>query len=202
MCKPVDLISFGCISTANKMSLYTIALRLSSVYCLQSLSRYVTIWMHLNNMTDISTFRVFHQSFVLLLVKSKVEMVPNSCWLKVMVFSRWWLLMVSLVNKLHPITSWKLQTSWVLKPPGMKAIQGLFSVSVLTLTSRNTIINEIQMTMESHGMTIDHRHVFLLGDIMTSKVCWSLLLIDRLLIHGIIGWSAWYHSLWYCQDER
>ncbi|KAI9497890.1 hypothetical protein BDB00DRAFT_755731 [Zychaea mexicana] len=37
--------------------------------------------------------------------------------------------------------------------------------------ARNTIINEIQMTMESHGMTIDHRHVFLLGDIMTSKVC-------------------------------
>ncbi|KAI8370510.1 uncharacterized protein BYT42DRAFT_502192 [Radiomyces spectabilis] len=36
--------------------------------------------------------------------------------------------------------------------------------------ARNTIINEIQMTMESHGMTIDHRHVFLLGDIMTSKV--------------------------------
>ncbi|KAI8880930.1 beta and beta-prime subunits of DNA dependent RNA-polymerase [Backusella circina FSU 941] len=35
--------------------------------------------------------------------------------------------------------------------------------------ARNTIINEIQMTMESHGMTIDHRHVFLLGDIMTSK---------------------------------
>ena len=25
------------------------------------------------------------------------------------------------------------------------------------------------MTMSSHGMTIDHRHVFLLGDIMTSK---------------------------------
>ncbi|KAI8635919.1 hypothetical protein BD408DRAFT_426964 [Parasitella parasitica] len=35
--------------------------------------------------------------------------------------------------------------------------------------ARNTIINEIQVTMSSHGMTIDHRHVFLLGDIMTSK---------------------------------
>lgn len=35
--------------------------------------------------------------------------------------------------------------------------------------ARNTIIHEITMTMESHGMTIDHRHVFLLGDIMTSK---------------------------------
>ncbi|KAL0083699.1 hypothetical protein J3Q64DRAFT_1748787 [Phycomyces blakesleeanus] len=35
--------------------------------------------------------------------------------------------------------------------------------------ARNTIIREIQVTMESHGMTIDHRHVFLLGDIMTSK---------------------------------
>ncbi|KAF7729475.1 hypothetical protein EC973_004455 [Apophysomyces ossiformis] len=35
--------------------------------------------------------------------------------------------------------------------------------------ARNTIIKEIQVTMASHGMTIDHRHVFLLGDIMTSK---------------------------------
>jgi len=43
-------------------------------------------------------------------------------------------------------------------------------LNTLTLSlCRNTIINEIQMTMSSHGMTIDHRHVFLLGDIMTSK---------------------------------
>jgi predicted esterase YcpF (UPF0227 family) len=36
---------------------------------------------------------------------------------------------------------------------------------------RNTIIHEIQYTMDKHGMTIDPRHVMLLGDIMTSKVC-------------------------------
>lgn len=35
--------------------------------------------------------------------------------------------------------------------------------------SRNTIINEIQEIMSSHGMTIDHRHVLLLGDLMTNK---------------------------------
>ncbi|CAO3643339.1 unnamed protein product [Cunninghamella echinulata] len=35
--------------------------------------------------------------------------------------------------------------------------------------ARNTIIAQIQETMESHGMTIDHRHVLLLGDLMTSK---------------------------------
>ncbi|ORZ16350.1 hypothetical protein BCR42DRAFT_414870 [Absidia repens] len=35
--------------------------------------------------------------------------------------------------------------------------------------ARNTIINEIQEIMSSHGMTIDHRHVLLLGDLMTNK---------------------------------
>lgn len=38
--------------------------------------------------SDIVTFRVFLRLFVLLSVKSKVEMVPSSCWLKVMVFLR------------------------------------------------------------------------------------------------------------------
>jgi len=32
-----------------------------------------------------------------------------------------------------------------------------------------TIINEIQYTMQSHGMSIDPRHVMLLGDVMTYK---------------------------------
>jgi DNA-directed RNA polymerase III subunit RPC1 len=36
--------------------------------------------------------------------------------------------------------------------------------------SRRTIINEIQYTMESHGMSIDPRHITLLGDVMTYKV--------------------------------
>lgn len=37
--------------------------------------------------------------------------------------------------------------------------------------ARQTIINEIQYTMKSHDMIIDPRHVMLLGDVMTSKVC-------------------------------
>ncbi|KNE68594.1 hypothetical protein AMAG_12759 [Allomyces macrogynus ATCC 38327] len=35
--------------------------------------------------------------------------------------------------------------------------------------ARNTIIDEIQNTMKSHGMTIDPRHVMLLGDTMTNR---------------------------------
>ncbi|PVU99530.1 hypothetical protein BB559_000640 [Furculomyces boomerangus] len=35
--------------------------------------------------------------------------------------------------------------------------------------ARSTIINEIQYTMKSHGMSIDPRHVMLLGDVMTYK---------------------------------
>ncbi|KAJ3236806.1 hypothetical protein HDU81_010375 [Chytriomyces hyalinus] len=36
-------------------------------------------------------------------------------------------------------------------------------------SGRQTIINEIVYTMESHGMTIDQRHVMLLADLMTFK---------------------------------
>lgn len=36
--------------------------------------------------------------------------------------------------------------------------------------ARRTIINEVQFTMSSHGMSIDPRHVMLLGDVMTYKV--------------------------------
>ncbi|XP_053306455.1 DNA-directed RNA polymerase III subunit RPC1 isoform X2 [Spea bombifrons] len=35
--------------------------------------------------------------------------------------------------------------------------------------ARSTIINEIQYTMVNHGMSIDRRHVMLLGDLMTYK---------------------------------
>ncbi|KAF8516682.1 hypothetical protein JB92DRAFT_2909925 [Gautieria morchelliformis] len=35
--------------------------------------------------------------------------------------------------------------------------------------ARRTIVNEIQYTMKSHGMSIDPRHVMLLGDVMTYK---------------------------------
>jgi len=37
--------------------------------------------------------------------------------------------------------------------------------------ARRTIINEIQYIMKEHGMSIDPRHVMLLGDVMTYKVC-------------------------------
>lgn len=36
--------------------------------------------------------------------------------------------------------------------------------------ARRTIVNEIQYTMQSHGMSIDPRHVMLLGDVMSYKV--------------------------------
>ena len=36
--------------------------------------------------------------------------------------------------------------------------------------SRSTIMNEINVTMKSHGMSIDARHVMLLADLMTYKV--------------------------------
>lgn len=36
--------------------------------------------------------------------------------------------------------------------------------------ARNVIIDEIQYTMGSHGMTIDARHMMLLADVMTYKV--------------------------------
>ena len=37
--------------------------------------------------------------------------------------------------------------------------------------ARTTIINEIQYTMVNHGMSIDRRHVMLLADLMSYKVC-------------------------------
>lgn len=42
--------------------------------------------------------------------------------------------------------------------------------------ARTTIINEIQYTMVNHGMSIDRRHVMLLSDLMTYKVCTMLFL--------------------------
>ena len=36
--------------------------------------------------------------------------------------------------------------------------------------ARTTIMNEINYTMGSHGMSIDIRHVMLLADLMTFKV--------------------------------
>lgn len=38
--------------------------------------------------------------------------------------------------------------------------------------ARTTIMNEVNYTMSSHGMSIDIRHVMLLADLMTFKVIW------------------------------
>ena len=35
--------------------------------------------------------------------------------------------------------------------------------------ARRTIMREIQYTMESHGMSIDRRHIALLADLMTCR---------------------------------
>lgn len=39
--------------------------------------------------------------------------------------------------------------------------------------ARRCIIDEIQYTMASHGMSIDSRHMMLLADVMTYKVLFS-----------------------------
>lgn len=41
--------------------------------------------------------------------------------------------------------------------------------------ARTCIINEIQETMENHGMSIDIRHMMLLADTMTFRVMYLLL---------------------------
>ena len=48
--------------------------------------------------------------------------------------------------------------------------------------ARRQIINEIQTTMSSHGMTIDARHTMLLADCMTYKARPSL--ASPLPLHG------------------
>lgn len=61
---------------------------------------------------------------------------------------------------------------------GTRGVNGLQTTSNNTLevfaccgieAARSTIINEINYTMSSHGMSIDVRHVMLLGDLMTFK---------------------------------
>lgn len=68
---------------------------------------------------------------------------------------------------------------------GLQAVMGMEGINGLETTSnhilevqntlgieaaRRTIIKEIQYTMESHGMSIDIRHMMLLADVMTYKV--------------------------------
>jgi hypothetical protein len=49
---------------------------------------------------------------------------------------------------------------------------------------KQTIINEIQYTMEGHGMNIDPRHVMLLGDVMTYKV--SRAFLQKMYLHSYL----------------
>ena len=51
--------------------------------------------------------------------------------------------------------------------------------------ARRQIIDEIQTTMSSHGMTIDARHTMLLADCMTYKV--------RQSMHSLPPCMAWAH---------
>jgi hypothetical protein len=66
------------------------------------------------------------------------------------------------------------------KPPGTscykdKICDCKFEISGNFHISRVTIINEIVYTMTNHGMSIDARHVMLLADLMSFKVCFLLM---------------------------
>ena len=62
--------------------------------------------------------------------------------------------------------------------------------------ARRTIINEIQFTMQSHGMSIDPRHVMLLGDVMTYKVIHVCPSRCHTFASFFIGRSTWNHTVW------
>jgi RNA polymerase Rpb1, domain 5 len=66
--------------------------------------------------------------------------------------------------------------------------------------ARRTIINEIQHTMSAHGMSIDPRHVMLLGDVMTYKAGLFLQYKRHELILTA-GRSSGHHTFWCGQDE-
>jgi DNA-directed RNA polymerase beta' subunit len=58
--------------------------------------------------------------------------------------------------------------------------------------ARQTIIDEIQYTMHHHGMSIDLRHIMLVADVMTYRVCFSFLSLLTFL-----GRSTRYYSIWH-----
>ena len=66
--------------------------------------------------------------------------------------------------------------------------------------ARRTIVNEIQYTMSSHGMSIDPRHVMLLGDVMTYKVRTST--SSGPALRFVVGSGVRHHAFWRGQDER
>lgn len=76
-------------------------------------------------------------------------------------------------------------------------------------------MNEINVTMKSHGMSIDTRHVMLLADLMTFKVGGNfrkfffcshdgkmhLLSISNAIYFLLLGRSTWYYKVWSGKDE-
>ena len=74
---------------------------------------------------------------------------------------------------------------------GIPGVDGRFTTSNHVIEAEKTlgieaarkcIIDEIQYTMGSHGMTIDARHMMLLADVMTYKVT-SLSLLS---LHAVV----------------
>ena len=53
--------------------------------------------------------------------------------------------------------------------------------------ARRKIIDEIQYTMSSHGMSIDPRHVMLLGDVMSYKACSVVMFCNLAITHLIFS---------------
>lgn len=82
--------------------------------------------------------------------------------------------------------------SGLLSVMGTEGINGLKTVSnhimevkqVLGIeAARKKIIDEINYTMSSHGMTIDIRHMMLLADLMTFKVIFFSFKLGTFLVY-------------------
>ena len=68
--------------------------------------------------------------------------------------------------------------------------------------ARQTIIGEIQYTMQSHGMNIDPRHIMLLGDVMTYKVHRAESVLSCPLLTMSLGPNSWNYEVRCSEDER
>lgn len=74
--------------------------------------------------------------------------------------------------------------------------------------ARANIINEIKFIMQEHGMSIDPRHVMLLGDVMTYKVPLALSLVSLSTSYradhacNCVGRDPGYHPFRCREDER
>lgn len=74
--------------------------------------------------------------------------------------------------------------------------------------ARSTIINEIQYTMVNHGMSIDRRHVMLLADLMSYKVCNAFVAVFCVTERSFTktplfsGRDSGHHQIRFGQNER